>query len=410
MIYKTETACRSCGSSNLTDLLPFGDTPLADRLLTEKELEEKEHLVPLTLSICGDCSLVQILETVDPEILFYSEYPYFSSVSPSLQKHFKRSADHLLETRSLGPDSLIVEAASNDGYLLRYFHEEGIPVLGIDPAEAPVKKARELGINTMNTFFTSELAQELVNSGKKADVFLANNVLAHIPDLNGFVKGIATLLKEDGVAVIENHYVVDLIDHCEFDTIYHQHVCYYSITAWRNLFKAHDLYLNRVTRTSIHGGSLRIFVEKFDAADDSVLELLQMEKERKVDKPDYYLKFADRVTELRSELRKILKALKAEGKTIAGYGAAAKACTLMAYCGIDGNYLDFVADLNVYKHGKFMGGNRLKILPPEAVMEKKPDYLLILAWNFADEIIKQMKDFSDAGGRFVVPVPFPEVR
>lgn len=410
MIYKTETACRSCGSLNLTDLLPFGDTPLADRLLTKEELDEKEHLVPLTLSICGDCSLVQILETVDPEVLFYAEYPYFSSVSPSLQKHFKGSADYLLETRSLGPDSLVVEAASNDGYLLRYFHEEGIPVLGIDPAEAPVNKAREIGIDTMNTFFTSELAQELVDSGKKADVFLANNVLAHIPDLNGFVKGIATILKDDGVAVIENHYVVDLIDHCEFDTIYHQHVCYYSITAWRNLFKAHGLYLNRVKRTSIHGGSLRIYVEKFDAVDDSVLDLLEMEKERMVDKPDYYLKFAERVTELRSELRKILKALKAEGKTIAGYGAAAKACTLMAYSGIDSSYLDFVADLNVYKHGKFMGGNRLEILPPEAVMEKKPDYLLILAWNFADEIIEQMKDFSDAGGKFVVPVPFPEVR
>ncbi len=410
MIYKTETCCRACGSSSLTDLIPFGETPLADRLLNEDELNEPEYKVPLTLVICGDCSLVQILETVDPEILFYSEYPYFSSVSPSLQKHFKSSADYLMETRDLGADSLVVEAASNDGYLLRYFHDQGIPVLGIDPAEAPVRKAREIGIDTMNTFFTDELARDLVESGKKADVFLANNVLAHIPDLNGFVRGIAEILKDDGVAVIENHYVVDLIDHCEFDTIYHQHVCYYSVTAWRNLFKAHGLYLNRVKRTSIHGGSLRVFVEKVDRVDSSVLELLKMESERMVDKPDYYLKFADRVSALRRELRKILKEIKGEGKTIAGYGAAAKACTLMAYCGIDSNFLDFVSDLNPYKHGKYMGGNHLPILPAEAVVERNPDYLLILAWNFAEEIIKQMSDFSAKGGRFVVPVPFPEVR
>lgn len=410
MIYNTETCCRACGSSNLVDLLPFGDTPLADRLLSEDELNDGDQLVPLTLVICEDCSLVQILETVDPEVLFYSEYPYFSSVSPSLQEHFKQSAEHLLQTRPLGEDSLVIEAASNDGYLLRYFHQNGIPVLGIDPAEAPVKKSREMGIETLNTFFTSKLAGELVRSGKKADVFLANNVLAHIPDLNGFVEGIATILKDDGVAVIENHYVVDLIDHCEFDTIYHQHVCYYSVTAWRNLFKSHGLHLNRVKRTSIHGGSLRIFVEKKEAVDDSVLDLLQMEKERMVDKPAYYLQFTDRVTQLKTELRKILDQVKSEGKSIAGYGAAAKACTLMAYCEIDQDDLDFVSDLNPYKHGKYMAGNRLIIRPPEAVLEEQPDYLLILAWNFAEEIMKQLSAYAQRGGKFIVPVPFPQIR
>ena len=408
-MYKTETCCRACGSSSLTTLLPFGDTPLADRLLTEQDLANQEPMVPLTLSICADCGLVQILETVDPEVLFYAEYPYFSSVSPSLQEHFRLSAEHLLQTRTLGKDSLVVEAASNDGYLLRYFHQQGIPVLGIDPSEAPVLKAREIGIETMNTFFTESLARELVESGKRADVFLGNNVLAHVADLNGFVEGISILLKDDGVAVIEMPYVVDLIDHCEFDTIYHQHLCYFSVTALRRLFKSHGLHLNRIKRTSIHGGSLRIFVEKVDEVDDSVLDLLQMEKERLVDKPDYYLAFAERVAALKAELRKILDGLKAEGKSIAGYGAAAKACTLMAYCGIDRKDLDFVSDLNPYKHNKYMGGNRLLIRPPEAVLEKQPDYLLILAWNFAEEIMKQMDAYASKGGKFIVPVPFPAV-
>ncbi|MCZ6673646.1 MAG: class I SAM-dependent methyltransferase [Verrucomicrobia bacterium] len=410
MVYKTETCCRACGSSNLTELIAFGDTPLADRLLTEEELVQEEHLVPLTLAICGDCSLVQILETVDPKVLFYSEYPYFSSISPSLQEHFRLSAEHLMQTRALGSDSLVVEAASNDGYLLRHFHQRGIPVLGIDPAEGPVKKALEIGVRTVNTFFTEDYAKELVESGKRADVFLANNVLAHVPGLNGFVKGISVLLKEDGVAVIEMPYVVDLIDHCEFDTIYHQHLCYFSVTALRSLFQSHGLHLNRIKRTSIHGGSLRIFVEKEDELDDSVLDLLQMEKERLVDRPDYFLKFADRVSQLKEELRKILSGLKAEGKTIAGYGAAAKACTLMAYCEIDKDDLDFVSDLNPYKHNKYMGGNRLPICPAEAVLEKQPDYLLILAWNFAEEIIKQMAPFAKQGGKFIVPVPFPRIR
>jgi SAM-dependent methyltransferase len=302
----------------------------------------------------------------------------------------------------LGPDSLVVEAASNDGYMLRHFKESGIPVLGIDPAEAPVRRAIELGIPTEKNFFSAELAKQLVECGKKADVFLANNVLAHVPDLNGFVSGIATMLNEDGLAVIEVPYVVDLIDHCEFDTVYHQHLCYFSVTALRRLFISHGLFLNRIKRTSIHGGSLRLFVEKSDDVEKSVLDILQMESDRSVDKPVYYLKFASRVNEMKAELRKVIDRLKSDGLRIAGYGAAAKACTLMAYCGIGKDDLEFVVDRNEFKQGKYFPGNRVPILGVDAIDRNNPDVLLILAWNFADEIMGQLSEFVERGGSFLI--------
>ncbi|PMP86592.1 MAG: methyltransferase, partial [Roseiflexus castenholzii] len=242
MLYRVEERCRASGSPNLLPILSFGVTPLADRLLTAEQLGGEEPFAPLTLVFCPDSALLQIQETVDPEVLFYAEYPYFSSVSKSLLKHFGESAQAIMASRALGPESLVVEAASNDGYMLRNFVERGIPVLGIDPARAPAEAARKIGIPTLNTFFTQELAQQLRSEGKAADVFLANNVLAHVPDLNGFVRGIRIMLKDDGIAVIECPYVVDLVDHCEFDTIYHQHLCYFSVTALDRLFRAHGLF------------------------------------------------------------------------------------------------------------------------------------------------------------------------
>ena len=269
--YKSISGCRSCGNPNLKPLISFGKTPLADGLLRKEQLDKPEIIVKLNLAFCPNCSLVQIIETVEPEVLFCRDYPYFSSTSNAYLLHTKKNAEELMKSRKLNAKSLVVEPACNDGYMLKNFVDQGIQALGIDPAEAPLKKAEQAGIRTLCTFFSKELASILRKEGTQADVLIGNNVLAHVADLNGFVEAVRIILKDDGVAVIEVPYLIDLINKLEFDTIYHQHLCYFSLTALDHLFRQHSLYINDVRHLSIHGGSLRIYAEPVENVKDCLL-------------------------------------------------------------------------------------------------------------------------------------------
>lgn len=406
---ESRTTCRICDSREIQPVLSLGTTPLADGLRRKEQLSQNEPIFPLNVAFCPSCSLLQLLETVPPQVLFCQDYPYYSSFSPALLQHSRANALDLIDSRRLNAGSLVVELASNDGYLLKNFVEHGIPVLGIDPAEGPARAAEKIGVPTLCTFFSKNLAQELAASGKTADVVIGNNVLAHVADLHGFVEGIRTLLKEDGVAVIEMPYVKDLVDHCEFDTIYHEHLCYFSVTALDHLFRMHSLFLNDVKRLAIHGGSLRICVEKRENPSLAVRDLLRTEAVEKVNQIDYYHDFAERVERIRKELRHLLGSLQQQGARIAAYGAAAKGSTMINYSGIGPDLLDFVVDRNTHKQGLYMPGQNIPVLAPEVLLERMPGYVLLLSWNFADEILQQQQEYRQRGGRFIIPVPSPRV-
>lgn len=401
--------CRSCNSRFLTEILSLGSTPLANALLAPDQLGHTEERFPLDLAFCPNCSLVQITETVPPEKLF-RDYPYFSSFADSAIENARAIANRMVVDRRLGSGSLAAEIASNDGYLLRFYKERGVPVLGIEPARNVAAVARDkFGVPTIEEFFGADLGQRLRLGGTRADVLHANNVLAHVPDLRGFVDGIELFLADDGVAIIEVPYVRPLIDELEFDTIYHEHLCYFSLTALCRLFDGAGLEVYDVEQIAIHGGSLRLFVRRRAssgaAAERSVASLLEQESTWGVGNIGAYQDFSRRVYQLRDELIDKLKALKSGGARIAAYGASAKGSTLLNFCGIGGDIVDYIVDRSTYKQGLHAPGTHLPIHSPRRLLEDQPDYVLLLTWNFAEEILAQQREYRDAGGRFIIPLP-----
>jgi SAM-dependent methyltransferase len=405
-ITAARSTCRSCASADLRAFLSLGDMPLTDAYVTPSDSNVPERRYPLEVVFCPRCTLVQIPYTVPPEEIF-EDYSYYSSFSDTLLSHSAEHALQLIAERELGPNSLVLEVASNDGYLLRNFVGQRIPVLGIDPARGPAEAAEDAGIPTLRRFFGPELAAALRADGKRADVLLANNVLAHVPDLNGFVEGIATVLADDGIAEIEVPYLRDLIDNLEFDTIYHEHLCYFSLSALDVLFRRHGLSLNRVRRLPVHGGSLRATVGRVADHDGSVERLLEEEQRLGMATFEYYNDFAERVRNVQRALEETLRSLRAAGKRIAAYGAAAKGTILLNSSGIGADLIDFVADRNPHKQGHSMPGIGVPIVPPERILDEQPDYVLLLSWNFKDEVLNQQRAYLEAGGTFIVPIPAP---
>ena len=402
--------CRSCGGDDLDVFLELGRTPLADDLLRPDQPATEQPRYPLDLAFCGDCTLVQITEQVDPERLFVDNYLYFSSVSDHLLQHSREHAARLVRERSLGPDSLVVEIASNDGYFLQYVQDAGVRVLGIDPSPGPAAAAEERGLPTRREFFGRELAEQLVAAGERADVIVANNVLAHVPDLNGVVAGMVALLADDGLITVENPYVRDLIEHCEFDTIYHEHLCYFSCTSISRLAERHGLVLVDVEYfPDLHGGTLRWHLAHHGEPSAAVRQALADEAALGMDRLDHYADFARSVRAVRDALLALLGEVRSGGARIAAYGAAAKGSTLLNVVGIDGELVDFVVDLNPHKQGLRMPGVGIPIRPPSALLDDSPEYVLLLAWNFRAEIQRQQAEYLRRGGRLIVPVPVPAV-
>ena len=400
--------CRFCDAVLRQTFVDLGMSPLCESYVSLQQLNQMEAFYPLHVYVCERCHLVQLEEYVSPEHIF-TEYAYYSSYADSWLQHAKHYTELMIERLGLDSHSHVVEVASNDGYLLQYFVERNVPVLGIEPAANVARVAINKGVPTRIEFFGIESARRLVSEGIRADLLLGNNVLAQVPDLNDFVAGLKILLHPQGVITIEFPHLMCLVAQNQFDTIYHEHFSYFSFITAEKIFAAHDLVLFDVEELSTHGGSLRIYARHRDDASKPVSErareLRQRELKAGLTTIAYYAAFGEQVKETKRKLLDFLIQAKRSGKTVVGYGAPGKGNTLLNYCGIRTDFLDYTVDRNPYKQGMFLPGTHIPIYHPDRIRQTKPDYVLILPWNFKDEIMHQMAYISEWGGEFVVPIP-----
>ncbi len=407
----TTASCRSCGANLRDTFVDLGRSPLANSYLKAEQLKEPEPLYPLHAYVCGECFLVQLELLAEPQEIF-SDYAYFSSYSDSWIEHARVYADGVSKRFGLNGQSWVVEIASNDGYLLQFLVEKGIAVLGIEPAANVAQAAIKKGIPTLVRFFDADTARELASDGRRADLIIGNNVLAHVPDLNGFVRGMKILLHDKGVITLEFPHLMRLMEENQFDTIYHEHFSYFSLGTIRQCFERHGLQIFDVDELPTHGGSLRVYaghesdISKTRSA--RVDDLLAREQEAGLTNLERYLAFGEQVKETKRKLVNFLIAAKQNGKSVIGYGAPAKGNTLLNYCGVGKDLIDYTVDRSPHKQGHFLPGTRIPIFSPDRIKETMPDFVLILPWNLQDEIMDQMKYIRQWNGRFVVPIP--EVR
>lgn len=399
--------CRTCKGTRLVRFLSLGKTPLANSYLTKEQLSEPEPSYPLETYFCEDCGLVQLLDIVPGEVLF-KNYLYISSTAPSYIQHFESFAKELVERFGLTKNSLVAEMGSNDGIMLIPLKKLGVRTLGVDPAENIAKIAEKNGIETFVDFFTRGSAERILRDKGEADIIAGSNVFAHIDDLDEVLKGVNVLLKGDGVFVIEATHMLEMLQKKLFDLIYHEHVSYYCLQPLQRLFRRFDMEVFDVKKVSTAGGSLRVYAQKKGGKhpiSSSVNEILDIERKAGMYKLETYMNYGAEVESIKKELVSTLKKLKARDKRIVGYGAAAKGNTLLNYFGIGTDILDYIVDKSPLKHSLYTPGMHIPIVPPERLEEERPDYVLILAWNFADDIIKQHNKYAEQGGKFIIPLP-----
>ena len=404
-----ERKCRFCGNSLRVSVADLGMSPVSNNNIKPERLTAMEPFYPLHAYVCEACWLVQLGQFQAADEIFNDEYAYFSSYSKSWLEHARQYSLKVIERFGFDQDSLVVEIASNDGYLLRNFNEKGIRILGVEPCTNVAKAAEEIGIPSLIKFFGVKTAEEMVEDGMRADLLVGNNVLAHVPDLNDFVKGMKILLSPQGVITMEFPHLKKLIESNQFDTIYHEHFSYFSLLTVEKVFAAFGLVIFDVEEIPTHGGSLRIYARHDSDTSKPVLEAVNNLREQEIEAgfkdTRVYARFAEQVKETKRKLLSFLIEVKRQGKTVVGYGAPAKGNTLLNYCGIGNDFIDYTVDLSPHKQGLYLPGTHLPILPPERINETKPDYVLILPWNLKDEVMGQMAHIREWGGQFVVPIP-----